>query len=200
MVGSTIFLFLDSDDLKLSYGRLVAVDWFGFKHREFRNSRVSEAKTPLFLKYIKIYFRNRNYFAIYPRAGLAQTILKWPLWLMLSSKSYTWVRKRNTLAEILVSVTEILIFFFRGTVLISIFLPWSWRFIQGSFALFSFCKKLIQTERILFLFFKLHRTVSTLSTICSCKLPVWLKPNNRGQKEYTYTAAVLNETRGGNVL
>ena len=77
-----------------------------------------------------------------------------------------------------------------------IFLPWSRRFIQGSFALFSFCKKLIQTERILFLFFKLHRTVSTLSTICPCKLPVWLKPNNRGQKECTYTTAVLKWNKG----
>ena len=67
---------------------------------------------------------------------MAQTILKWQLWLMLSSKSYTWVRKRNTLAraEILIAVSQILIFFFywnchnflRSTLRTSLKLKWAW--------------------------------------------------------------------------
>ena len=124
--------------------------------------------------------------------------MKFPvLWLSFVSL-WVWVgtEKGICLAWDLVSRSRITLHFGAKTAKKQIFLPWSWRFIQGSFALFSFCKKLIQTERILFLFFKLHRTVSTLSTICPCKLPVWLKPNNRGQKEYTYTTAVLKWNKG----
>lgn len=57
--------------------------------------------------------------------------------------------------------------------------PWSWRFVQWSLALFSLCKKLIQTKRIFLFFLKLNWPVTPLSAICARELLVRLEPRDR---------------------
>ena len=77
--------------------------------------------------------------------------------------------------------------------------PWSWRFVQRSLALFSFCKKLIQTKRIFFLL-KLNRSVTPLSAICARELLVRLKPRDRRkvpitQQEKVYVTKRISSSR-----
>ena len=77
--------------------------------------------------------------------------------------------------------------------------PWSWRFVQRSLALFSFCKKLIQTKRIFFLL-KLNRSVTPLSAICARELLVRLKPRDRRkvpitQQEKVYVTERISSSR-----